>query len=152
MSNLQEIETRRDRIAGTVAELQRSLDELDGSEELVSVQKMSNDLDAATRLLAALDRQLTQAYAQQRAAERAELERQRTAAAAAAAKVDADIHRELWPLWELVERRVAITAPHMNLAGESARLRSAVLALMQSSGYDIATGPGTGYVASPVRR
>lgn len=151
MTKVQELETRRDRIAGTVAELQQALDLLDGSEELVSVQKMTNDLDASTRLLAALDRQLSQAYAAQREQQRADVERQRAQAAAAAAKIDADLQRLLWPVFETIERRVVVTEIDPPSAATSQRMRAAVLQMMRGVGIDMQVS-ATSFVAQPVRR
>lgn len=151
MTKVQELETRRDRIAGTVAELQQALDLLDGSEELVSVQKMTNDLDASTRLLAALDRQLSQAYAAQREQARADVERQRAQAAAAAAKIDADLQRLLWPVFETIERRVVVTEIDPPSAATSQRMRAAVLQMMRGVGIDMQVS-ATSFVAQPVRR
>lgn len=151
MTKVQELETRRDRIAGTVAELQQALDLLDGSEELVSVQKMTNDLDASTRLLAALDRQLSQAYAAQREQARADVERQRAQAAAAAAKIDADLQRLLWPVFETIERRVVVTEIDPPSSATSQRMRGAVLQLMRGVGVDMQVS-ATSFVAQPVRR
>lgn len=151
MSRLSELESRRDQLAGDVADKQFRLDNLDGSEELVSVQRLTNDLDAATRLLAAVERQILQARETQRLAAIAAQEAAIAAAAQQTAVIDADIASKLWNIFELVEKRAAATEVSPRLAGRSSRMRARVLDLMGDVGYDLSTA-GPGHAPIPVRR
>lgn len=150
MTSLQDLETRRDRIAGTVATLQAQLDELDGSEELVAVQKMSNDLDAATRLLSALDRQLTAQYEQQRAEAIAAREQRRQQAATQAAQIRGKLQSQLFPVYALAEQLEAVTSEFSEQFAAATSTRLQVLGLMRAVGIDVQVTPGAGI--SPVRK
>ncbi len=150
MSTIQDLETRRDRIAGNVADMQRALDDLDGSEELTAVQRMSNDLDAATRLLAALDRQLSQAYEQQRAEAIAERERRRTVAAREATEIRGKLQAQLFPIYSLTEQLEQVTAEFPEQYAAAAQTRLQLLGFMRACGIDVQTSVGAGVV--PVRR
>ena len=149
VSTIQDLENRRDKLAGHVADLQRALDELDGSEELTAVQRMTNDLDAATRLLAALDRQLTQSYAAQREQERAAHEARRQQAAKEAAALRAKMRAATFPLYDLAVELEATVAEFPDLATTASQARAQLLSYMRSVGVELAAGIGTG--AYPVR-
>lgn len=142
MSKIQDLESRRDQLAGDVADKQFRLDNLDGSEELVSVQKLTNDLDAAQRLLAAVERQILQTRETERLAARAAQEAAIVAAARETATIDTDIATALWRAFELVERRATVTEVSPRLAGKTQRMRARVLDLLGDVGYDLAVSPG----------
>jgi len=142
MSKIQELEQRRDVLAADVADKQFRLDNLDGSEELVSVQKLTNDLDAAQRLLAAIERQIIAARETERLARIAAQEAAIVAAARETATIDTDIATALWRAFELVERRATVTEVSPRLAGKTQRMRARVLDLLGDVGYDLAVSPG----------
>jgi len=142
VSKIQELEARRDVLAGDVADKQFRLDNLDGSEELVSVQKLTNDLDAAQRLLAAIERQIIAARETERLARIAAQEAAIVAAARETATIDIDIATALWRAFELVERRASVTEVSPRLAGKTQRMRTRVLDLLGDVGYDLAVSPG----------
>lgn len=150
MTTLQDLKSARDRTAGQVATLQAQLDELDGSEELTSVQRMLAELDAAQRLLAAQDRKLEQRYAEQRAEAIAAREQRRQLAANQAAQVRGKIQSALFPLYSLAEQleQVSSEFPEQFAAATSTRLQ--VLGLMRAVGIDVQVTPGAGI--SPVRK
>lgn len=142
MSTISGLEARRDVLAADVADKQFRLDNLDGSEELVSVQKLTNDLDAAQRLLAAIERQIIAARETERLARIAAQEAAIVAAARETATIDTDIATALWRAFELVERRATVTEVSPRLAGKTQRMRARVLDLLGDVGYDLAVSPG----------
>ncbi|MFN8469342.1 MAG: hypothetical protein U0X20_27545 [Caldilineaceae bacterium] len=150
MTKLAELESRRDLLAGDVADKQFRLDNLDGSEELVSVQKLTNDLDAAQRLLVAIERQIAAARETQRLAAIAAREAAIEAAGLETAKIDADISKHLWSVYELMQRRAAVTEVAPQLSARTARMQDRLFELMGGVGYDFAFGVGTGPM--PVKR
>jgi len=151
MSKVSDLESRRDVLAADVATLQARLDLLDGSEELTAVQKMSNDLDAGTRLLAALDRQIAQARETQRLAVVAAQEAAIEAAIHECTKLDRAAADKLQSVYDLIEQRRQLTDVSPRLAGKSQRMRTILLQLMEMTGcYDLAIAPGR--EPFPVRR
>lgn len=145
-----ELENRRDKLAGDVAEKQMLLDTLDGNEELTSVQKLVVDLDAAQRLLLALDRQLSAAYAAQRAEAIAERERRRAVAATQAGEIRGKLQAQLFPVYALAEQLEAVTSEFAEQFAAATSTRLQVLGLMRAVGIDVQVTPGAGI--SPVRK
>ena len=139
-----ELENRRDKLAGDVAEKQMLLDSLDGNEELVSVQKLVVDLDASTRLLQALDRQLGAAYEAQRAEAYAAREQRRQLAATQAAQIRGKLQSQLFPVYALAEQLEAVTSEFSEQFAAATSTRLQVLSLMRAVGIDVQVTPGAG--------
>ncbi len=151
MSRLQDLQQRRDIHAARCAELEMALDDLTGLETIADVQRLSDELAAARRLLGALDRQLQQAEQVQRDLDRADRERRRQLATKEAAEIDGEVRRLLLQVYDQVEKREAVTAEFTDLAQTSASMRRWMLDLLRLSGVQIQAG-ALGAGVSPVRR
>lgn len=150
MSKLQDLQQRRDIHAARCAELELALDDLSGLETIADVQKLSDELGAARRLLAALDRQVAQAEQASRAQEIAAREARRLAAAKAAAEIRGKLQAALFPLYSLTEQLEQVTAEFPEQAAAATQTRLQLIGFMRMTGIDVSVGIGTGVV--PVRK
>ena len=151
MSTIQDLQNRRDIHAARCAELEQALDDLSGLETIADVQKLTDELGAARRLLAALDRQVLLAEQAQHEQARAEREQRRLVVAKEAAVIDGDVRRLMLQIWDLVDKREDVTTEFPEQATVSARMRTLAVDMLRFAGVQFQTN-GLGRGISPVRR